>query len=245
VTGPAFSFRCTGAEPDRFAAAPTLLLSLTVAETTGALVHAGMLRCQVRVEPARRPYTDAEAEGLVDLFGTRARWGETLTPLNLATVAFSLPQFTGETTVPLPVPCTYDTEVAASRYLTALADGEVPLLLMFSGTVFLAGGSGLQVAQVPWDLEARFRLPVATWRAVMDVLFPNSGWVRLRRDVLDRLSRYRSAGGVPSWEETVTRLLDEAGVPETPVPGPGGATAHDRDGVTDHPAGGGAAGGAA
>jgi hypothetical protein len=213
MTGPVFSFRCSGAEPDRFAAAPTLLLSLAVAETTGALVHAGMLRCQVRVEPARRPYSDAEAEGLVDLFGTRARWGETLTPLNLATVSFSLPQFTGETTVTLPVPCTYDTEVAASRYLSALADGEVPLLLMFSGTVFLAGGQGMQVAQVPWDLEARFRLPVATWRAVMDVFFPNTGWVRLRRDVLDRLSRYRSSGGLPSWEETVTRLLDHADAP--------------------------------
>lgn len=235
MTGPAFSFRCTGAEPDRFAAAPTLQLSLTVAETTGALVHAGMLRCQVRVEPARRPYSDAEAEGLVDLFGARARWGETLTPLNLATVTFSLPQFTGETTVTLPVPCTYDTEVAASRYLAALADGEVPLLLMFSGTVFLAGGHGMQVAQVPWDLEARFRLPVATWRAVMDVFFPNSGWVRLRRDVLARLSRFRSAEALPSWEETVTRLLDHAGAPEAPVPEAGAGPAGNGDGAPGGP----------
>ncbi|MGH8868590.1 MAG: DUF6084 family protein [Actinomycetes bacterium] len=211
MTGaPVLSFRCTGASADRYAAAPTLLLEVEVTESTGVAVHAGMLRCQIRIEPVRRQYDDDEADGLTDLFGDRGRWGETLKPIQLATVAFWLPQFSGVTTVTVPVPCTYDTEVAASRYLTALSAGEVPLLLLFSGTVFLAGGDGMQVAQVPWDREARYRLPVATWQAVMDVFFPNTGWVRLRRDVLEDLTRYRSRHALPTWEETVTRLLARA-----------------------------------
>ena len=47
--------------------------------------------------------------------------------------------FTGSTDVELSLPCTYDFEVAASRYLHALRRRQIPVLLLFSGTVFTAG----------------------------------------------------------------------------------------------------------
>src|ERR1700690_1513534 len=57
-------FACTGAKPDTAAASPTILLHLHIEETTGAAVHALVLRCQIRIAPQRRRYDDAEAEGV-------------------------------------------------------------------------------------------------------------------------------------------------------------------------------------
>ena len=43
----------------------------------------------------------------------------------------------------LPVPLTYDFEVATAKYFHGLEDGEIPLLLLFSGTIFVKGETGL------------------------------------------------------------------------------------------------------
>ena len=147
---PDVDFACVGAHPDLSAAAPVLTLRLRITESTGIPVHALALRCQVRIEPLRRRYDDSEAEAMRDLFGERARWGDTLKPLQLSFVNQVVPGFTGETDVELPLPCSYDFEVAAHKYLYALDDGEVPLLLLFSGTVFTAEGTGFSVAPIPW-----------------------------------------------------------------------------------------------
>lgn len=215
---PDLSFACTGSSSDRYGVGPTILLDVEVTESSGVPVHSGMLRCQIRIEPVRRHYDDGEADGLVDLFGERHRWGETLNPLQLATVPFLLPRFSGSTTVTVPVPCTYDIDIAASRYLAALGSGNVPLLLLFSGTVFYAGDPGLQVDQVPWDRDVRYGLPVAVWREAMDTFFPSQGWLRLHRDTLDALTRYRSRHALPSWEDTIERLLKESEHSSGPPP---------------------------
>ncbi|MGY1578975.1 DUF6084 family protein [Streptomyces sp. MN13] len=205
-----FSFTCTEVRADPYAAGPTLVFRLRVTASPGTRVHALALRCQIRVEPARRSYTDTEAEALTDLFGERYRWGSSLQPVQFAQVPVMVRGFTGETEVDLPVPCTYDMDVAASRYLDALGDGEVPLLLLFSGTAF-TGAGGFHVEPVPWDREASVRMPVKTWREMVDQHFPGSGWLRLPRDVLDALLAYRSRNALPSWQATVERLLAEAG----------------------------------
>jgi hypothetical protein len=204
-------FSCVGARPSPSAAAPTLLLDLHVEETTGARLHALVLQCQIRIQPVLRRYSDDDHERLLDLFGEPARWGETLKPLQLASVAVSVPGFTGARDVAVAVPCTYDLDIAATRYLHGLRDGEVPLLLLFSGTVFFRGPDGLQVEQVPWDREATYRLPVAVWRDLMDLYFPGSAWLRLRTDTVDALARVKSREVLPTWEDTVERLLKQAG----------------------------------
>lgn len=204
-------FACTGARPEPFAAGPSLLLDLTISDDSGKRVHSIALRTQIRIEPRGRAYTPEESAKLVDLFGEPARWGETLNPLQLATVGSTVGGFTGEITSPLAVPLTYDLDIAATKYFHGLAGGEVPLLLLFSGTVYYAGPGGVQVGLVPWHEEAAFRLPVATWRAAMDDHYPASGYLRLGVRTLDALSAYRSEHVIPTWDETVERLLKEAG----------------------------------
>ncbi|WNZ14193.1 DUF6084 family protein [Streptomyces sp. 11x1] len=214
-----FSFACTGVRADRYAAGPTLVFRLRVTAADNAHVHAVALRCQIRIEPAHRTYEPAEADGLTDLFGERSRWGSSLQPVQFAQVALMVPSFTGETDVDLVVPCTYDMDIAASRYLTALADGEVPLLMLFSGTAF-TGTGGFRVEPVPWDREAAFRMPVATWREMVEQHFPGCGWIRLPRDTMDALLAYRSRHALSSWEATLTSLLDDSRAADAPARDP-------------------------
>jgi hypothetical protein len=203
-------FACTGSRPEPHAAGPALRLDLRVDDGTGRRVHTVALRVQIRIDPRPRRYTPEETARLTDLFGEPGRWGDTLTPLQLATVPVLTPAFTGSVTVPVTVPLTYDLDVAAARYLHGLDSGEVPLLLLFSGTLFYAGDAGVQVGPVPWQEEAHHRLPVVVWRAAMDEHFPGAGWVRLRRDTLDRLAAFRSAHTLLTWDDAVEQLLKEA-----------------------------------
>ena len=203
-------FVCTGSRPEPHAAGPALQLDLRVEDGTGRRVHAVALRVQIRIDPRPRRYSPEETARLTDLVGEPNRWGDTLQPLQLATVPVLTPSFTNSTTVAVNVPLTYDLDIAAARYLHGLDEGEIPLTLLFSGTMFYAGDTGVQLGLVPWHEEAEHRLPVAVWRAAMDEHFPGSGWVRLRRDTLDRLAAFRSAHTLLSWDDAVERLLKEA-----------------------------------
>ncbi len=110
------------------------------------------------------------------------------------------------------MPCTYDMEVAGTKYLHALADGsEVPLLLLFSGTSFARRGTAMSVAPVAWHEDATYRLPMAVWRDVMDRYFPNSGWLTVSRPVLDALSRFKTSRALITWDQTLEALLKDAG----------------------------------
>lgn len=204
------TFTCVDAEAMRYAAVPTLLLKLRIAETTGETIQGIALRCQLRIEAQRRRYTPAEAGRLTELFGETTRWGETLKPLHFSNVSLMVPGFAGSTEIDLPVPCTYDFEVAATKYLHALDDGEIPLLLLFSGTVFAKRASGFSVGQVPWSNEAKYALPARLWREVMDLYFPNSGWIRMRRDTLDALQQFKVRRAMTSWDEALEALLTTA-----------------------------------
>ncbi|MCW2577825.1 MAG: hypothetical protein JWR66_3855, partial [Modestobacter sp.] len=94
-------------------------------------------------------------------------------------------------------------------YLHALRNGEVPLLFLFSGTVFTRGAAGFSVAQVPWDQEASYRLPVAVWRDLMAEVFPGSEWVRMSRETVEALAHLRHVRGLTSWDAVVSTLLAE------------------------------------
>ncbi|MFC9427082.1 DUF6084 family protein [Streptomyces sp. NPDC056987] len=207
-----FSVRDIVAEP--FSAAPQLTARLRIEDGSGEPVHAIVLRCQVRIEPQRRPYDEAEQDGLRGLFGERERWSDTLRPFLWMQCDTTVQGFTGSTEVNLALPCTYDFDVVGSRYLHALGeDGTVPVSLLFSGTVFArgAGRSGLGVRQVPWDREARYELPVAVWRRLIAYHFPHSGWIRLDHDVLAAFAEFRERRGLISWDETVRTVLASAG----------------------------------
>jgi hypothetical protein len=108
------------------------------------------------------------------------------------------------------VPCTYDLEVASARYLQGLDDGTIPLLMLFSGTVFVATEQGFTVELVPWSAEASYRMPVTVWRELVDAHFPGSAWLRCSRETLDALSAYKARHALPTWDATLSELLAAA-----------------------------------
>jgi hypothetical protein len=203
-------FGCTGASAERYAATPTLSFAVTITESSGVPVHAIALRCQIRVEPQRRRYSAVEAKRLHDLFGDTSRWADTVKPIQLAIVTTMVPAFSALTEIEVQMPCTYDLEVASARYLQALDDGTIPLLLLFSGTVFLAQGNGYSVELVPWSSEASFRMPVSVWQDVVNLHFPGSAWLRCSRETLDALSAFKAEHALPTWDATLGALLAEA-----------------------------------
>lgn len=206
------SIEVAGLRVEPFAAAPTLVFELAL-DAGGAPVHALALRCQIRVEPARRRYGERERAGLVELFGPTSQWGESLHGFPWAHTSLVVPRFEGATKIDLALACSYDLEVAASRYLHALREGSVPLRLLFSGTAFTGPARAVQMAPVPWTLEAPCELPVALWREMMDRYFPGQGWLRLRRDTLDALARVKSERALATWDEVIEALLPGAGRP--------------------------------
>jgi len=200
-------FDCVGAHADRYAVVPALNLDLHITETSGVRVDAIALRCQIRIEPHRRRYSAVEAERLHDLFGDPARWADTLKPMQLTTLSVMVPGFTGSTNMTVPLPVTYDLEIASTKYFDGVVDGSVPLLLLFSGTVFSVLDGRLQVHQVPWSKESSYPLPIKVWRETVDLHFPNSGWLRLHRDTLDELRRFKSRNALATWDDTLDALL--------------------------------------
>jgi hypothetical protein len=186
---PELSFRIEGARAVPYAVAPLLGFDLQVTNTSLERIHTIALRCQIQIEAARRSYDPKDQERMRDLFGDPHRWAQTLRSMLWT--------------------CTFDFNVAAVKYFHGLRDGEVPLCFQFSGTVFYeSADTGLQVAPIPWDKEVKFRLPVKQWNEMMELYYPNSAWLCLRRDVFERLYRYKVRMGTPAWEETLEGLLE-------------------------------------
>ncbi|HEY2738666.1 MAG TPA: DUF6084 family protein [Thermoanaerobaculia bacterium] len=205
------SFTVLGARAEPYAAVPTLVFRLGITESTGERIHALALRCQIQIEPRHRHYTGHEEERLLELFGEPRRWGETLKSILWTHASAMLPGFTSSLEFDLPVACTYDFEVTGAKYFHALDDGEIPLLLLFNGTVFTRGQTGFSVEPVPWEKEAPFRLPVKIWRELMDQYFPGGAWIRLRRESFDALHRFKGRRALPTWDDAVEALIREAG----------------------------------
>lgn len=192
-----------------FAAEPLMGFRISVTNAVaGEAIFSVALRAQIQIEATRRRYSRQEQEHLMDLFGEPDRWGQTLRNMLWTNASVTVPAFTGAASVELQVPCTFDFNVAATKYFHGIENGEIPLSFLFSGSVFYAGPNGVpQVAPIPWNKEAQFRLPKATWGQMMDIYYPNSGWLRLRRDVLERLYEYKIRNGIPTWEAVLERIL--------------------------------------
>jgi hypothetical protein len=199
------------AERMEHTAVPTLRFSLGVESADGRPIRSVLLDTQIRIAPRRRAYDASATDRLFDLFGPRENWGTTMNSLLWTRTTLVVPPFTAATVVELPVVCTYDLEVAASRYFDALGDGEVPLEFLFSGSVFYTAEDGrLQTTRISWELEAEYRLPVAVWRETMDRHFPGAGWLRIEREAFDRLCDYKARNAHLTWERTIEALLAEA-----------------------------------
>ncbi|MDH6247806.1 DUF6084 family protein [Mycobacterium sp. OTB74] len=201
------TFAVLGVFPEPYAIAPVLAARVGISADGDEPVHAIALRAQVRIEPLRRAYTEEEAAGLLDLFGTRDRWGTTQHTFLWQHSGVMVPGFSGATQVELPMACTYDFEVTAAKYFHALHDGNVPLQFLFSGTVFTKGSRGFAVTPVPWDCEDHYDMPVSVWRDLIELHYPNTGWIRLHHSTIDALADYKARHALLGLDETVTALL--------------------------------------
>lgn len=207
-SAPSLAFTVTNVSAESYAAAPTLRFDVAIAAERGVRVRSLLLNVQIRIDAARRAYDSDEQARLVELFGTPDRWGKTLRSLLWTHATIAVAPFEGETTVKLLVPCTYDFDVAASKFLAGIGDGDVPLELLFSGSVFYDDSDArLQTTRLSWESEARYRMPVRVWKDVIDQYFPNTAWLRLDRETFDRLYAFKASLGATSWEDAVRALL--------------------------------------
>ena len=208
---PDLSFQVEGAAAVPYSTSPLLALKLRITNAnTEESIQSVAVRCQIQIESPQRRYDSQEQKRLLDLFGVPERWNRTLRPLLWTHTSAMAPSFKESIVIDLPVPCTFDFNIASTKYFSALEDGEVPLNLMFSGSVFYETENGLQVEQIPWDREAKYRLPVRVWREMMDLYYPNTAWLCLHRDVFDRLSQYKMDHGIPTWEQALESLFAKA-----------------------------------
>jgi hypothetical protein len=196
-------------ESARFAVSPLLNFKLHIENANPEhAIQTIALRCQIRIEPTRRSYREAEQQRLADIFGQPERWAQTAHSMLWTHTNIVVPSFVERTEVELPAPCTFDFNVASTKYFHALEKGVVPLLLLFSGTVFYSDGDApLQATQIPWSKEVAYELPVSVWKQMMDHYYPNTAWLCLSRDVFDRLHQYKIDRGLPTWEQTVESML--------------------------------------
>jgi hypothetical protein len=214
---PDLEFHVTGVEPVRNGLAPLLRFKLRVSQTgAGELeVQALILQAQIQIQAPQRRYNPGEQEKLLDIFGTPERWGQTMQNRFWTNASTTTGPFTESIETALSVPCTFDLDVLATKYFNGLDGGEVPLLFLFSGSIFYRSDEGrLQVQRISWERDCVYKMPVGVWRELMEFHYPNSAWVSLRRDVYDRLCAFRREGGLASWEEAIERLLPKKEVEE-------------------------------
>jgi hypothetical protein len=207
---PDLRFVIASAEPVQNAAAPLLAFKLQLTNVPAEeIIHTVAVRAQIQLEVTRRKYDSGEQARLQDLFGEPDRWGQTLRNMLWTHTSMVVPRFTGSTMADLQVPCTFDFNVAATKYFHGVTGGDLPLCFQFSGTVFYQGNDQtLQVAPISWDKEAKYRLPVKVWKNLMDAYYPNSAWLALQRDTFEKLYQFKIREGIPTWEEAIERALN-------------------------------------
>ncbi len=209
---PDLKFEIISSEVKPFAVMPTLSFKLQITNATeNEEVYAAALKCQVLIEAIKRTYNEESKNRLHELFGEPFRWDETLKSFFWTIVNVPVPRFINSTIVEIIIPCSEDQAMAAGKYFYAVSDGHVPLAFLFSGTLFYKDAEGsLQVSLIPWEKEALCKMPANLWKEMMDIYFPDSRWLRIRKDLYDKLVVFKRQNTFPTLETAVEWLLDDA-----------------------------------
>ena len=207
---PELEFQISGVRAAAKGLTPMLQFAVSIKNSSVESVRSILLHAQIQIQSPRRTYNPREKANLIELFGTPEIWGRTLRSCLWTYADTTVGGFDREIEAILSVPCSYDLKFAATKYFYGLEDGDIPLLFLFSGTIFYSGENGcMQTQPISWNKEAAFQMPLSTWKNLMEEHFPNSAWLYLRRDIFDRLYAYKRANGDATWEQTVERLLPE------------------------------------
>lgn len=207
--GPDPEFEVIGVRALKRSAAPALAFTVRVADGSPRSIFTIALTSLITVEPAKRSYDEASRERLVELFGAPERWSATAQSFRWGQIDSLVPAFETETEFELRLDCSYDLELAATKYFAGVGDGEAPLRFHFNGTVFYPGEDGrMQMVQLPWDRSARFGMPVATWREMIAAHYPHRSWIPADRETVARLERLKVERGLPTFDAALAALLD-------------------------------------
>ncbi|HEX3718480.1 MAG TPA: DUF6084 family protein [Verrucomicrobiae bacterium] len=208
---PDLEFQVTGVEAATRGLTPLLHFKLEISnKPEKETIQAVMLHAQVQIQTPQRAYNADEKEKLVELFGAPERWGQTLRNRLWGFCNTTVGAFAGKVETVLAMPCTFDLNVAATKYFQGLEEGDAPVLFLFSGSVFYESKGGqLQVEQISWNKECAYRMPLQAWRDLMEHHFPNSAWFYVNRDVFERLCAYKRSQGFTNWDETISCLLGD------------------------------------
>jgi hypothetical protein len=205
---PAPEFAISGVEAEPHAATPALRFAVDVTDASRREIYTIALAAQVQIDGDRRAYDPATREQLHDLFGAPERIPQTAGPVQLGRVEMLVPSFRGAGGFTLVVPFSGDIELAATRYLASLPGGTVPLTFNFNGSIFYCGETDrLQITLVPWSCDARYRLRLADWRALVEARYAAGGFVRVQADTIAALRRRRLELGLPTFDETIREAL--------------------------------------
>ena len=193
----------------KYAVIPTIAIGLRI--SSNQPVSGVDLRSQIMIDVPTRVHSANERARLTELFGDTTSADAPLRPLLWAHTSANVPAFDRQCTVDLTVAVTFDFDVAVAKYFHGL-DGEgIPLRLQFSGMIFYRDvRDQLQIARIPATTEATGQLPLGLVRALRDQYYPGNAWLRMPRAPFERLTQYRRASGLPSWESALDRLLDAA-----------------------------------
>lgn len=207
---PRLGFQIDGVAPVPMAVSPHLYFKLRISDRAGqeTPIQSVALRCQIRIEPTRRRYAASEQGRLFELFGQPSDWGRSVHSMLWTHVTLNVPGFHGQTEVDMPVACTFDFNVAATKYFAALEEGDVPLSFLFSGTVFYHSEGALRISQISWEEEADFRLPAGIWREMMEMYYPNTVWAAVPKDLYQQIDEYKRRHRLLGWEEALAKLLE-------------------------------------
>ena len=206
-------FTVLGAAVRRHAAVPALDFDVHVTEPTRP---AGARDRAERADHDRagaRAYDAETRERLVELFGPPERWATTTRSLVWHQADVLVPAFTGSTTFRVPVPCSFDLEMAAAKYFYGSPDGEVPLAFNFNGTVHYRGDDGrLQMSLVPWCCSAEFRFPARSGASGGSSTTTRArGGSRSTRTRCGRCCAEKARRGAADDRRGVAELLKDAG----------------------------------
>jgi hypothetical protein len=209
---PALAFEITDVETAPRTVAPLLMFHLEVTNLPAEeQIQGVILEMQIQFLCPQRSYTDLEKENLIELFGPPDCWGQTLRDRLWTHATATLGSFAGTARTRVAVPCTFDLNLSASRFLHGLEEGDVPLLFLFSGTAFHAGPDGqLQAHRIAAGSECTYKMPVGLWRGMMDKHWPNAAWLACDRAVFDRLWDYKRRNQLSDWDQTLEHLLEDA-----------------------------------
>ncbi len=140
------------------------------------------------------------------------QWTRSLGGVPWTEASVNVPRFAASATIDVPLPCTYDFDVASAKYLAALEDGEIPVDVLLTGTMFYARGrAGCRRRAFRGTASCPHASPCRRGARRSTRPSPTRRGCGSAARRSPRCRAYRSRNAFTTWDETFAALLREAG----------------------------------